>query len=179
MKNNSKFAHLVTGFVFVMAMGQGAPSFAKDFGPANENCDQYTKDSKDWLKCVGQVGDRPATDDELFYAGYWLAKTGRYDEALTFLRQAQKPDDRILTYIGFSLRKLGFTNEAFRYYQTALEQKPDAVVTRAYLGEAYLSVGDLNKAKLELEKIVRLCGEGCLAYRELAGHIQDYEKAKS
>jgi tetratricopeptide (TPR) repeat protein len=119
---------------------------------------------------------KPETDEELYYAGYWLARAGKYDAALGYLRQARNPDDpRFLTYIGFALRKQGKWDEAMGYYQRALALNADFVVARAYLGEAYLEQGDLARAKAELSEILARCGASCVEYGELAAEIERFE----
>ena len=148
---------------------------AKDIGPVHLVCDDATKGTAAWRQCIARQAAAHGSDVELFYAGYWLAKNAKYREALVYLRQVQKPDDRVLTYIGFATRKLGRTQEAFRYYQAALEKNPNAIVTRSYLGEAFLSIGALEKAKGELSEIANRCGRVCAPYEELAAAIAGYE----
>ena len=108
-------------------------------------------------------------DDELFYAGYWLARKGDFKLALHYLNQAEnKNDPRFLTYIGYATRKLGRMDEAMGFYNRALAAKPDYVVARAYLGEAFLERGERAKAAEQLTLIERQCGKGCQEYKELA-----------
>ena len=90
------------------------------------------------------------SDDELFYAGYWLAKNGRYADALTYLNLARTKDARVLTYIGFATRKQGDVDAALPLYAAALAKDPNFVVARAYLGEAYLTKNEPARAKAEL-----------------------------
>ncbi len=156
---------------FVVAAGA---SQAKDIGPRSPACDKASQGSPAWRDCVGRAaGD--ASDAELFYAGYWLAKSGDYAAALEYLRRAQAPDARILTYIGFATRKLGDTDGALGYYARALAMNPDYNVARAYLGEAFLTKGEPAKAKAELAEIEKRCGTACAEYAELAEHIARYE----
>ena len=113
--------------------------------------------------------NRELSDDELFYAGYWLARKGDHALALHYLNQAEnKSDPRILTYIGYSTRKLGRTDEAMGYYARALEMKPGYAVARAYLGEAYLEQGQPAKAAEQLALIELQAGRNCIEYKELA-----------
>jgi tetratricopeptide (TPR) repeat protein len=116
------------------------------------------------------------SDDELYYAGYWLARAGRYAEALSYLRQARSTSDpRILNYMGFTTRKLGDVATAIGYYNRALEVDPNYTVARAYLGEAYLQMLDAAKAREQLAEIERRCGTGCLEYAELSAQIDAFE----
>lgn len=146
---------------------------AKDIGPTNPVCDSFAKASPEWRACVARTA---ATDGELFYAGYWLARNGHYEEALTYLNKAEPRTTRVLTYIGFATRKLGNVEKALGYYAEALAMNPDNTVARAYLGEAHLQRGDLPKAETELKEIAVRCGTSCVEYGELATHITDFKK---
>ncbi|WP_334146734.1 tetratricopeptide repeat protein [Hyphomicrobium sp.] len=151
---------------------------AKDTGPASTVCDAHDKASAAWTACVGAASARMA-DEELFYAGYWLAKNGQYETALGYLMLAQKKDERVLTYIGYATRKLGHVEEALPLYRQALAVNPNYVVARAYMGEAFLTKGEPDKAHAELDEIAQRCGTGCPAYVDLKGHIGDYEAARA
>lgn len=159
-----------------LSMADGRVS--KDTGPASAPCDTYAKGSAAWTGCVGRASAK-MTDEELFYAGYWLAKSGQYQQALGYLTLAGKKDERVLTYIGYATRKLGRTEEALPFYQQALATNPNYVVARAYLGEAFLTKGEPDKARAELGEIAQRCGASCPAYVDLKGHIADYEAAAS
>ena len=118
-------------------------------------------------------------DNELYYAGYWLARAGKYEQALTYLRQAKNPNDpRFLTYIGFATRKMGDHETAMQYYDRALAVDANFVIARAYLGEAFLDKGELDKAERQLSEIEARCGANCLEYQELSTQIDAF-KSKS
>lgn len=148
--------------------------FSKDTGPALASCDGHAKGTDGWRACVGAARTE-MSDDELFYAGYWLAKSGRYSDALTYLNLARVKDARVLTYIGFATRKLGDVDNALPFYSAALKLNPDFVVARAYLGEAHLTKGDPERARTELGEIASRCGTACSAYIDLERHISAYE----
>lgn len=147
---------------------------AKDIGPKSASCDGEVKGTPAWQACVGAARDG-LSDAEAFYAGYWLAREGRYAEALSYLRVPKTPDARTLTYIGFATRKLGDVDAALPYYARALSLDPDYAVARAYLGEAHLARADLARARAELAEIARRCGTACPEYDDLAGHVSRYE----
>ncbi|HRD76585.1 MAG TPA: tetratricopeptide repeat protein [Hyphomicrobiaceae bacterium] len=108
------------------------------------------------------------SDDQLYAAGYWLARSGDYTGALMYLERAENPNDpRFLTYIGFSLRKLGEHDRAMAYYGRALAIDPNFTVARAYLGEAYLTKGDVVAARRELAEVASRCGTHCPEHAEL------------
>jgi tetratricopeptide (TPR) repeat protein len=154
-----------------------AATVAKDQGPASTACDAFAKGSAAWTACVGQP-DLAMSGAELFYAGYWLAKNGQYEKALGYLALADRTDARVLTYIGYATRKLGRFDEALPLYRQALTVNPDYVVARAYMGEAFLTRGEPDKARAELAEIARRCGSSCPAYVDLDGHIKAFDAAK-
>lgn len=118
----------------------------------------------------------PSNTDEIYNSGYWLAKSGKYEQAITVLKTADNQHDpRILNYLGFANRKLGKVDEALGYYAKALAADPNYTVARAYLGEAYLQKGDAPKAKEQLVEIEKRCGKACAEFAELEGHIKSFE----
>lgn len=154
----------------VTARAAEPPRLSKDIGPASAGCDALEKATPAWRTCVG-AATAAMPDTELFYAGYWLAKTGQYQEALGYLKLAKIQDERVLTYIGFVTRKLGDVEAALPLYARALEINPGYSVARAYLGEAFLSKGEPEKARGQLAEIEKRCGRACAEYADLAGHI--------
>ena len=113
------------------------------------------------------------TDQNRIYnLGYWQAKSGDHAAALVTLRSApDQADPRVQTMIGFALRKLGRVDEGMTYYYRALATRPDATTTRQYLGEAYLQVGDVARAREQLAEIARRCGTVCEDYTLLSAEI--------
>lgn len=143
------------------------PAAAKDIGPVDKTCDAYAKTTAAWRTCAAAARVE-GSDAQLFYAGYWLAKNGHYREALDTLARVSVADSATLTYRGFATRKIGRTEEALGHYAEALRLDPANAVTRSYLGEAYLSLGRIDEARAELDRIDAICGRECGAYRELA-----------
>jgi len=160
----------------------GTTTAAKDTGPMLASCDVITKQSPQWRACAAAAVEAASlgatsgeADKALFYAGYWLAKSGSYAQALGYLGAIRSRDEKALTYIGFASRKLGGIGTALEHYRQALDINPDYVVARAYLGEAYLQLGRPDDARKELGEIERRCGASCKAYAELAAEIADYQ----
>lgn len=52
--------------------------------------------------------------------------------------------------VGYSSRKLGKYDDALKAYATCLDIKPDYAPAREYLGEAYVELGQLDKAHEQL-----------------------------
>ena len=116
-------------------------------------------------------------DDSLYEAGRGLAMAGRYGEAITVLGYvANKADPRVLNYLGFSHRKSGRIQVGLGYYEEALRINPDYVLAREYLGEAYLTLGDLASAQDQLNEILKRCGKGCREYSQLSQELAKFEK---
>ena len=117
------------------------------------------------------------SDDQIYSLGYWQAKGGQYGAALDTLRSAENSNDpRIETMIGFALRKLGRIEEAMGYYDKVLTSHPDRTTTRQYLGEAFLQLGQPDRAREQLGEIAKRCGTACEDYRLLAEEIAKFER---
>lgn len=155
------------------AAAAGPVTLSKDPGPVSA-CDRFAKESVAWSSCIGQAKAGTASAD-LFYAGYWLARTGKYQEALGYLALADQTDPRVVTYIGFATRKLGDVDAALPHYERALRLNPNYSVARAYMGEAFLQRNEPARAKAELAEIATRCGTGCAEYLDLAAHIATFE----
>jgi cytochrome c-type biogenesis protein CcmH/NrfG len=63
----------------------------------------------------------------------------------------------------------------FKHYNEALRIEPKHRGANEYLGEAYLMVNNLPKAKEQLATLDRLCFLSCKEYSDLKKSIADYE----
>jgi tetratricopeptide (TPR) repeat protein len=128
-----------------------------------------------WSKSGGSCAPKTAasvTGEDLRIEGEWLAKHGRYAEALETLKLVkQQNDPRVLNYIGFSTRKLGKVEEGISYYLEALKLDPNYHLVREYLGEGYLQQGQSELAKQQLAELEKRCGKTCLEYRTLSAAL--------
>ncbi|MDX2259019.1 MAG: tetratricopeptide repeat protein [Hyphomicrobiaceae bacterium] len=164
--------------LLVLAMVAAAPVAAKDTDPERPACDHLDRTSPAFAACAVPAAEAPASDDELFYAAYWLARTGSPAEAVALLDRIAAPDSRVATYLGYAKRKLGRLEEAFADYGRALALDPDNVVARSYLGEAHLERGDVTAARHELDEIERRRGRRCAEYVELAEAVRRHTAAR-
>ena len=64
----------------------------------------------------------------------------------------------------------------FKHYNEALRIDPKHKQAHEYLGEAYLMVGNLPKAKEHLAQLDKLCFFGCSQYSDLKKAIAAYEQ---
>ena len=78
----------------------------------------------------------------------------------------------------YSLRKGGTKDmdQVFLHYNEALRLDPKHRGAHEYLGEAYLQVGNVAKAKDELAALDKLCFFSCSEYSELKTAISQYEQ---
>ncbi|RQP25282.1 tetratricopeptide repeat protein [Albitalea terrae] len=63
----------------------------------------------------------------------------------------------------------------FKHYNEALRINPKHTGAHEYIGEAYLQVGDLAKAKEHLAALNKICFFGCEEYSDLKKDIAEYE----
>jgi tetratricopeptide (TPR) repeat protein len=66
--------------------------------------------------------------------------------------------------------------QVFKHYGEALRLDPDHRGAHEYVGEAYLTVGNLAKAKEHLAALDRICFFGCREYSDLKREIAEYEQ---
>jgi Flp pilus assembly protein TadD len=111
-------------------------------------------------------------DDIRFRAVRELAWAGRPEDALIVLSaMTEGKTDRVLTYTGFASRKAGRLEEGLAAYDAALTLNPDNVLARSYLGQAYVDMGEIGLAQVQLDEIRARGGAGLWAETALAGAI--------
>ncbi|MBW8812051.1 MAG: tetratricopeptide repeat protein [Caulobacterales bacterium] len=105
-----------------------------------------------------------AGGDRAYVQAVSLINEKRYDEALKSLdaaRAAFGPHPDILTYQGYTWRKMGQLDRAEGYYRQALAIAPNHVGATEYYGELKVERGDLAGARRMLAKLDRVCAYGC------------------
>ncbi len=103
----------------------------------------------------------------------------RFDQAIEKLDQAleKSPEDAdILNLMAYSQRKLKRYDVALVYYQKALSIEPDHRGANEYLGELYLQLGQLDKARERLAILDKECFFGCREFDQLERAIAEYVK---
>jgi len=86
-----------------------------------------------------------------------------YVAALAELRDLAEDTQQADVYnlLGFTLRKTGDFKTSLTYYTKALELQPDHKAAREYLGELFVETGNMEKAREQLDALVKLCPGGC------------------
>jgi len=90
------------------------------------------------------------------------------------LRDTRNPD--IQNYLGYSYRKAGDMDSAFKHYDRALQLNPRHRGAHEYVGEAYLLVGNLPKAEEHLAALQKICLIPCDEYGALKKEVDAYRK---
>ena len=104
-------------------------------------------------------------------------EAGNFTDAVPLLEQVVANDPKnadAYNYLGYSQRKSGHEKAALVNYQKALTLVPDHLGANEYLGELYLEMGDVDKAKERLEVLDDACFFGCDEHRELKEAISAY-----
>lgn len=128
----------------------------------------YDQDAK---ACV-DADQQSFNDDDRYDAVRELAYAGAYDRAQLVMASADEPGDaRFLNYKGFISRKQGKMDAAMAYYGAALEQDPDYILARSYMGQGLVAMGDVAGAKEQLREILARGGRETWAYVALKGAI--------
>ncbi len=123
----------------------------------------YDKKTK---KCVVANGNRQDTET-LYQAVRQLAYAERFVDARLILAQMPQDDDRTLTYLGFTSRKLGDHDGAMGYYSQAILRNPGNVLARSYMGQGLVESGDIPGALVQLRAIAEHGGAGTWAEASL------------
>lgn len=124
-------------------------------------------------KCVRPDKTSHLDSDTLYKAIRELAYAGRYNEAITVLDQMPNQlDDKVLTYRGFTARKLGDLELADVYYEQAIATNPDNILARSYMGQGKVAAGDKVAALTQLREIQARGGAGTWAETSLRSAIE-------
>ncbi len=148
-------AVLLTGALIVASTALAAGSSSRSKKPARQS---------DYAKAVRAV------------------KSGSYQAAVNLLEKVVARDNGnadAYNYLAFSHRKLGRFDPALRFYRKALAINAKHKGANEYIGELYLELGDLAKAKEHLARLDDICWLGCEEYDDLKAAVERYEARKS
>ncbi len=118
-------------------------------------------------------------EDPNYAAGKKAAEAMNWQTALDAFNKVVAKDPgnaNAHNYLGYSYRKSGQFDLAFRHYEEALRLNPKHRGAHEYMGEAYLMVNNLAKAEEQLKQLDQLCTFGCEEYSELKKAVADYKQ---
>jgi len=128
----------------------------------------------------GGEGATPAKpEDPQYTAAVKAIKAKEYAKAIPLLegvtqREPQNAD--AYNWLAYATRKNGDPAASIPIYEKALAIDPKHRGAHEYIGEAYLMLGDIAKAKRHLAALDSLCWLPCEEYRDLKKAVQGYEK---
>ena len=115
---------------------------------------------------------------EDYRTGKELAYDGNYKAAIVYLKKSILDDPNnpdAFNMLGFSNRKLSNNDEAFYYYNKALDLDPEHLGTHEYIGRLYLILNQPEEAKKHFRILKALCYFGCEELKTLKEAIEEYE----
>lgn len=108
--------------------------------------------------------DARLDDGERYDAVREYAYAADYDAAIAVLdAMSDQNADGVLTYRGFTARKMGDDAAAMRWYEAALAANPNNLLARSYMGQGLVEAGQLEAARLQLTEIRKRGGRGTWA----------------
>jgi len=126
-------------------------------------------------KCVNPKGTT-LDADTLYDAVRELAYANRAQDAQAVLSvMPDQSEGRVLTYWGFTHRKLGNLDLAQTFYDRAIQADPDNLLARSYMGQGHVEAGRMMAAKTQLREIRARGGAGTWPETSLAQAIASGE----
>src|SRR5256714_13393848 len=107
-------------------------------------------------------------------------KAEKFPAAIPLLEGVVKRDATnadAYNWLAYAIRKNGDAAPSIPVYQKALAIDPKHKGAHEYIGEAYLMLGDLAKAREHLARLNSLCFFSCEEYRDLKQAVEQYEKS--
>jgi tetratricopeptide (TPR) repeat protein len=79
----------------------------------------------------------------------------------------------VYNLMGFALRKSGDRTQALTFYRKALDFDPQHKGALEYLGELYVEIGQIDKARDNVARLRTLCPKGCEELADLERAIAE------
>lgn len=163
MKRTALASALILPLIATSAFAAGG---GEEKAPSKPKCETGLIYDKKTKTCVN-AQESNLDVDSLYENVRELAYAGRYDDAQVVLAQMPAEDDRTLTYLGFTHRKMGNASAANSYYARALEVNPANILARSYMGQGFVQQGRLTDAVAQLRAIEKHGGTGTWAEASL------------
>jgi tetratricopeptide (TPR) repeat protein len=126
----------------------------------------------------GKPSTPAVQEDPTYVEGVNAVKSKNYAAAIRLFEAVVAKDDKnanAYNWLAYSTRQSGDAAKAIPIYQKALAIDPKHRGAHEYIGEAYLVLGDLPKAKEHLTALDKLCFLPCEEYSDLKKAVRDYE----
>jgi tetratricopeptide (TPR) repeat protein len=178
----------LTLFVGAQLAGPGMPALADGGGdmhpsstnsqPSSQQQQQTKSPSTSSTHRSKKAAKQSFLDDPTFIQGYHTAYTSIYDRhdyaAAIDQLKALGHDDyaNVANLIGYSYRKLGDYKLSQVWYERALKDDPNHVLTWNYYGFWQIEQGNREQAEYHLSRIAEICGTDCHEYRTLAAALE-------
>jgi tetratricopeptide (TPR) repeat protein len=124
-------------------------------------------------------GPTAKPEDPEYAAAVRAIKAEKFGQAIPLLQQVvtrEASNADAYNWLAYATRKNGDPAGAIPLYQKALAIDPKHRGAHEYIGEAYLALNDLPKAKEHLKRLDSLCFLPCGEYRDLKKAVEAYEK---
>jgi tetratricopeptide (TPR) repeat protein len=129
----------------------------------------------------GGAGEKPEKPVDPDYTAGMKAVDGKqYAAAIPLFEKAVARDGNnadAYNMLAYATRKNGDPAKAIPIYEKALVIDPKHRGAHEYIGEAYLTLDNLPKAKEHLARLDKLCFFPCEQYRDLKKAVEAYEKS--
>lgn len=126
----------------------------------------------------GSVPAKPEDPD--YTAALGAIKAGHVAAAIPLLEGVVQRDGTnadAYNNLAYAIRRNGDPARSIPLYQKALAIDPKHRGAHEYIGEAYLALDDLGKAREHLARLDKLCFLPCSEYRDLKKAVDAYEKS--
>jgi Flp pilus assembly protein TadD len=124
--------------------------------------------------------DVSESSDPNWIEGKKAVEAQDWKRAVELLSKAAASDPSnadVQNWLGLSQRKAGNLDAAFAAYNEALKLNPQHKAAHEYIGEAYLSAGNVSKAEQHLTELQKLCTPiPCEEYKDLRRALDEYKK---
>lgn len=125
-------------------------------------------------------GSAAQPDDPDYTAAVQAIKAGDFAAAIRLLDGVVKRDGTnadAYNWLAYAVRKGGDPARSIPIYQRALAIDPKHRGAHEYIGEAYLALDNVPKAREHLARLDSLCFFPCAEYRDLKKAVETYEKS--
>jgi tetratricopeptide (TPR) repeat protein len=123
-------------------------------------------------------GSSAAREAPEYTAAVKAIKAGDFRKAIPLLEgvTAREPKNAdAFNWLAYAIRRSGDPARSIPIYEKALAIDPKHKGAHEYIGEAYLTLDNLGKAKEYLVRLDKLCFFSCSEYRDLKKAVDAYE----